>query len=183
MWCLYQCKSCHIPPPRANTGGSKQSAHVWGCQAASDSRSLLSAGDDEKKNLELSHQSHWLCFCRGSTKHRHLEAGQCWWKDPGRTGHGLDRHIKHPTQATEAALGAWRSDTAARLRTEKRDTNHYHLVPVCWCLVIALGYSLTIHHHVSVFIILDTIRTSQWLPYTVSSLFPRRRERKEKEDF
>lgn len=33
----------------------------------------------------------------------------------GRTGHGLDRHIKHQTEAAETALGAWRSDVAARL--------------------------------------------------------------------
>lgn len=34
-------------------------------------------------------------------------------------GHGLDGHIKHQTEAAETALDAWRSDMAARLRTEK----------------------------------------------------------------
>lgn len=46
-------------------------------------------------------------------------------------GQGLGRHIKHQTEAVETALGAWRSDMAARLRTEKRAQINYHLLPVC----------------------------------------------------
>lgn len=55
----------------------------------------------------------------------------------------------HWTGAAETAVGAWRSELASRLRTEKGGQINDSLVPVCQCLVITLAYTVTIPHPLS----------------------------------
>jgi len=57
-------------------------------------------------------------------------------------GHESDGHIKRELQKQQLVPGG-----QTCLRTEKGGEQiNSHLVPVCKCLVITLGYTVTVHH-------------------------------------